>query len=113
MPLIVHGRTKRGAIWYRMLSFSKPVTADDIRQTPSTRARAMCSAWANALEKPGDCGEPDDLSSRSVREGSVRFALPHHLAAVGVKRVVDDPLGRVELVIVLEAEVTEAFGDRF
>jgi hypothetical protein len=41
------------------------------------------------------------------------LALPHHLPAVSVKRVVDDPLGGIERMIVLEAEMPEAFRDGF
>ena len=41
------------------------------------------------------------------------LALPHHLPAVSVKCVVDDPLGGVDRVIVLEAQMAETFRDRF
>jgi hypothetical protein len=46
-------------------------------------------------------------------EIAVVLALPHHLPAVSVKRVVDDPLGGIHGVIVLEAEMAEAFRDGF
>src|SRR6266481_3003619 len=38
-------------------------------------------------------------------------SLLHHLLAVRVQRVVDDPLGGIELVIVPVAEPTEPLGD--
>ena len=46
-------------------------------------------------------------------EIAVVLALLHHLPAVSVKRVVDDPLGGVHRVIVLEAEMAETFRDGF
>src|SRR4051812_43871648 len=36
----------------------------------------------------------------------------HHFAAVFIERIVDDPLGGVERMVVLIAEMAEAFGDR-
>src|SRR4051812_2690225 len=55
--------------------------------------------------------------SRRVRDilpgvgGTLRLALSHHLLAVGVEGVVDDPLGLVQFVVVLEIQVPEAFRD--
>src|SRR5262249_41897119 len=46
-------------------------------------------------------------------EIAVVLALPHHLPAVSIKRVVDDPLGGIHGVIVLEAEMAETFRDGF
>src|SRR5258705_13015703 len=57
-------------------------------------------------------------SSRRSRPDSVSLerplepALANHLLAVGVERIVDDPLRGVELVIVLVAESAETFGHR-
>src|SRR5205809_5783576 len=41
-----------------------------------------------------------------------RPALTHHQLAIGVERVVDNPLGRVQGVIILEPETPKAFGNR-
>src|SRR5712664_971531 len=49
----------------------------------------------------------------SVDEIAMRLAALHHLAAVTIERVVDDPLRRIVLMVVLEAEMPEAFGDSF
>jgi hypothetical protein len=43
----------------------------------------------------------------------VRLATLDHLAAIRIERVVDDPLRRVVLMVVPEAEMPEAFGDGF
>src|SRR5271154_7100624 len=40
------------------------------------------------------------------------LAALHHLAAIRIKRVIYDPLGGVERVVVLVAEMSEAFGHR-
>src|SRR6266513_4352094 len=45
-------------------------------------------------------------------EGSVGFALTHHLLAISIEGVVDNPFGGVLLMVVLETEVTEAFSNR-
>lgn len=42
----------------------------------------------------------------------MRLAALDHLAAIRVERIVDDPLHRIKFVVVLEAEMREAF-DRF
>src|SRR5215213_5299394 len=47
-----------------------------------------------------------------VGESAVGFAAPDHLFAVRVEGVVDDPLGRIELVVVFVTEMTEALGNR-
>jgi hypothetical protein len=41
------------------------------------------------------------------------FPRPDHLLTVGIEGVVDDPLGAVDLMVVTEAEMAEAFGDGF
>src|SRR5437667_11053009 len=46
------------------------------------------------------------------QNGPFRPALTDHLLAVGVERVVDNPLGRIQGVIILEPETPKAFGDR-
>src|SRR5260370_31509486 len=52
----------------------------------------------------------DRLSAHKV---AVRLAALHHLAAIRIERVVDDPLRRILCMVVLEAEMPEAFGDSF
>jgi len=59
------------------------------------RAIALVDLWSG----------PDEIA--------VLLALTHHLPAVSVKRVVDDPLGGIHRVIVLEAQMAETFRDRF
>lgn len=44
-------------------------------------------------------------------ESAIRFTSTHHLLTISVEGVVYDPLGGIDLVIVLIAQVTEAFGD--
>jgi hypothetical protein len=46
-----------------------------------------------------------------MRELAGRFAALHHLAAILVECVVDDPLGGIERMIILVAEMPEALGD--
>ena len=47
------------------------------------------------------------------RSAAIETAGLHHRLAISVERVIDDPLGRIERVIVFVAEMPEAFGDRF
>src|SRR3954466_5970829 len=49
----------------------------------------------------------------SVHEVAVGLAALDHLAAIRIERVVDDPLRRIVLMVVLEAEMPETFGDGF
>src|SRR5258706_6182785 len=49
----------------------------------------------------------------SAHEVAVRLAALYHLAAIRVQRIVDDPLRRILCVVVLEAEMPEAFCDNF
>src|SRR5258705_5576307 len=49
----------------------------------------------------------------SAHEVAVRLAALYHLAAIRIERVVDDPLRRILCMVVLEAEMPEAFGDSF
>jgi hypothetical protein len=51
-----------------------------------------------------------DIDAAS-REHSVGFAVTHHLLAVRIKRVVNDPLRIIQRVIVLIAKMAKAFGD--
>src|SRR5258708_12260732 len=46
-------------------------------------------------------------------EHPVWFPLAHHLLAIGIESVIDDPLGRIEFVVVLEAQVPKAFSNSF
>src|ERR1700757_5377284 len=55
---------------------------------------------------PGSC-------QFSIGELTGRLSAFHHLAAIFVERVVDDPLGGVLLEIVLVAEMPKPFGDGF
>ena len=48
-----------------------------------------------------------------VHEVAMRLAALYHLAAIRIERIVDDPLRRILLMVVLEAEMPEAFGDGF
>src|SRR5258707_12477730 len=49
----------------------------------------------------------------SAHEAAVRLAALYHLAAIRIERVVDDPLRSILCVVVLEAEMSKAFGDSF
>src|SRR5258708_360233 len=49
----------------------------------------------------------------SAHEVAVWLAALYHLAAIRVQRIVDDPLRRILCVVVLEAEMPEAFCDSF
>src|SRR5262249_40049480 len=51
------------------------------------------------------------IQTFSSFERSVSFVLPYHLFAVSVKRIVHDPLGCVDLVIVFEADVSKSLSD--
>jgi len=42
----------------------------------------------------------------------IRFTRLHHLSAVSVQRIIDDPLCCIDFVIVFVAEMTKAFGNR-
>src|SRR5260370_34672169 len=42
---------------------------------------------------------------------AIKPALPYHLFAVGIERIVNDPLGSIQCVIVLVAEMTKTFCD--
>lgn len=46
-----------------------------------------------------------------LREQTVRQVAANHFLAVGIEGVIDDPLRRIDLVIVLETEVPESLGD--
>src|SRR5262245_31114439 len=48
---------------------------------------------------------------RTVGVNFVWLAPVHHLSALGIKRVTNDPLGRVERMIIFVSELTEAFGN--
>src|SRR5713101_5794618 len=57
------------------------------------------------------------LAPHQVRLGlrdkvTVGLALAHHFLTIGVERIIHDPLGGVLFVIILEAQVAEALGDR-
>src|SRR5216683_5132770 len=45
-------------------------------------------------------------------ESAIESALAHHLPAVSVERVIDDPLGGILFVVVLETQVAEPLGNR-
>src|SRR5258705_7778800 len=49
----------------------------------------------------------------SAHEVAVRLAALYHLAAIRIERVIDNPLGRIVFVVILEAEMPKAFGDSF
>src|SRR5262245_32717897 len=44
-------------------------------------------------------------------EFTIRFPRPYHLLAISVKRIINDPFGSIDLVIVLIAEMPKAFGN--
>src|SRR5882672_17121 len=49
----------------------------------------------------------------STHEVAVWLAALNHLAAIRIERVVDDPLRCIVFIVVLEAEMAEAFGHGF
>src|SRR5947208_12628204 len=48
---------------------------------------------------------------RLLCKHAIKPALPYHVFAVGIERIVNDPLGSIECVIVLVAEMTKTFCD--
>lgn len=46
-------------------------------------------------------------------EHPVWFPLPDHLPAICIKGVINDPLGRIQVMVVLEAHMSKAFSNRF
>jgi hypothetical protein len=44
---------------------------------------------------------------------AVGLPLPHHFLAIGIERVVNDPLGGIKRVIVFITEIAKAFGNGF
>src|SRR5215470_16112179 len=73
----------------------KPTLAASSTASPRTRRIATGSPRG----QPSSCEHP------------VGLAVPHHLLAIGIERIVDDPLGGIDRVVVLVAEMAEAFGD--
>src|SRR6476469_7077878 len=67
------------------------------------RVRSAC-VWGSANQR---------AVGRAGPEGAIELAASDHLPAVGIEGIVDDPLGGVLLVVVLEAEMAESLGDRF
>src|SRR5882757_331554 len=53
------------------------------------------------------------VSEASTHEVTMRLAAFYHFAAIRIERVIDDPGCRIMFVIVLEAEMSKAFGDSF
>ena len=53
----------------------------------------------------------NDRVCRKLFEVTVWFSSLHHLFAISIERIVDDPLGCIYLVIVFVAEMPEAFGN--
>src|ERR1700733_2347563 len=49
----------------------------------------------------------------STHEAAMRLAALHHFPAIRIERVVDDPLRCIVFVVILEAEMPEAFRDSF
>src|SRR5262245_26405223 len=48
---------------------------------------------------------------RLLRKGAARLSVPHHLLAVRIEGVVDDPLRGIQFMVVLEAELAKPFGN--
>src|SRR5260221_9796185 len=46
-------------------------------------------------------------------EHPVWFPLAHHLLTIGIESVIDHPLGRIQIMVVLEAQVLKAFSNSF
>src|SRR4029077_19050732 len=51
-------------------------------------------------------------SSRRILKSSARLAAFHHLPAIGVKRVINNPLGRIDFMVVAEVQLSKSLGDR-
>src|SRR5215470_1931119 len=77
-----------------------------------SRATAFGPDTSSIARRRNRCGDPVLLLNASLHEISLRLALPHHLAAVGIERVVDDPFRSIERVIVGIAEMPKAFSNR-
>src|SRR5204863_3565406 len=50
------------------------------------------------------------LRASWIDEFTIAFALPHHFLAISIERVVDDPLGGIQRVVVFVSETTKAIG---
>src|SRR6266487_6719669 len=57
--------------------------------------------------------DPYQVNLASRDKVAIGLALAHHGLTIGVECVIDDPLGLVLLVIILETQMAEAFGDSF
>src|SRR4051812_6236467 len=57
---------------------------------------------------PGHSGPVESLGTKRAP----RLPAKNHFSAIRVKRVINDPLGRIDLVVVLVAETAKALGDR-
>src|SRR5258708_4335181 len=77
---------------------AEPCLLCEPKLTPLLRREPVSTSLENAL---------------SAHEAAVRLAALYHLAAIRVERIVDDPLRRILCVVVLEAEMPEAFCDSF
>jgi hypothetical protein len=60
--------------------------------------------------RPSSTGFCPAMTNSALFEIAIRLSLSYHLAAIGVERIVDDPLGSVELVIIRIAEMAESLG---
>jgi hypothetical protein len=65
------------------------------------------------LQRHKNDGQLSDCRGRQLLEITVWFSILHHLFAVGIERIVNDPLGSIDLVIVFVAEMPKAFGNSF
>src|SRR5438552_2352780 len=77
--------------------------------------RSFASSCSFSYSHPAPCCCFDRGKIWPIRsllcKHAVKLALPYHLFAVGVERIVNDPLGSIQCVIVLVAEMTKPFCD--
>src|SRR5262249_15353037 len=84
-------------------SFASPTPIASCAFLGCNCAKCPTSNLARPIEGAGD-GLPHEIA--------VRLSVGHHLFAIRMERVVDDPFGGIERVIVLETELAKALGNR-
>src|SRR5262249_32399066 len=97
---------------------AKPSPSPRTPRAMLSNAMLMRVAWVVSIDIRFLRRQPVDKSTgtfglphRELFEVSMCLSRLHHLFAISIEHIVDDPLGRVYFVIVFVAEVPEAFGN--
>src|SRR4051812_35116018 len=101
--------TRRNGTWHFVRgNFKKTAAPTAIRSGRVAVMKRPLRPWASlrggCIGRVQVCGLVGELASWP--------SAFHHFAAVFIERIVDDPLGGVERMVVLVAEMAETFGDR-